>query len=325
MASCLDNIVSVRDVCAEDGEQIASLSGLDLFDAPEISINGLASVAKEEYIQGITLAKAKVALAVKLIGNDLRSVLAANSVIPSLSEPHYESGRFNTLQGFPADNKDRGVILYKNQRHNRGGLKKTKIYKVRVYPTAAFEAATLTIEDEYKTTTYTVELVANEVNEFEIDYVILGKYAKVYLNNVPVLSNVITCFTGCNGTYPNECGYVKGYNNGKELSSKEGYGIQLDFGCVCDYDELMCTLAPTYIGELVWLRSRELLLDERLRSDRLNNFVVYDKEETKRFRDELHNEYIGKWQTFASSLLGIIQKLGDSCLQCKGIRWVTNI
>jgi hypothetical protein len=325
MASCLDNIISVKDVCAQGDEPVQSLSGLDLFDAPEISLNALASIAPAEYTQGMALARAKVALAVKLIGNDLRSVLAANNVMQSLAEPHYESGRFNTLNTFVADGKDRGVVLYRNNKQGSGALRKLKIYKVRIYPTASHEVANLIIKDEYTTTTYPVELVGDQINEFDINYIVQGGYARVYLNDVSVQSNTITCFTGCGGTMPNKCGYVKGFYNGKDQSSKEGYGIQLDFGCYCDYNELMCALAPTYIGELVWLRSRELLLEERLRSDRLNNFVVYNTEETKLFRNEIHNEYIGKWQTFAGSLLNIIKSLGDSCLQCKGVRWVTNI
>ncbi|MBW7913075.1 MAG: hypothetical protein H3C54_05095, partial [Taibaiella sp.] len=81
--SKLENIISVRDVCA--GEQQQSLSGLDLMDAPEISIKNLANIANEEYTTGLNLAKKKVQQAIILVRNDMMSVMAANKVIPNLS------------------------------------------------------------------------------------------------------------------------------------------------------------------------------------------------------------------------------------------------
>lgn len=325
--SQLQNIISVRDVCAD--EQIESLSGLDLMDAPEISVKNLANIANEEYVTGLNLAKKKVEQATILVRNDLMSLLAANKVMPNLSAKKYTIGEFKTNINYPAEAKERGVTLYKNKKI-KGELRKLKIHKVNVHPLVTVEAVELKIYDDYAggtVTTYSVGLEADKVNTFNIEYTVKGTFARVLLNgtNVSVAGTYLTCFTGCNGTMPNDCGYTKGWYDDKEISSKEGFGINLEFSCVCDYEQLLCDLSQTYIGEIVWLKSRVLLLEEHLRTNRFNNWVVYGREETKEFLTDVENQYREKWQVFANAMPGILKQFNDDCLNCNGIRWMTNI
>lgn len=325
--SCLDNIISVRDVCSD--EEVSSLSGLDLMDAPEISIRNLANVANEEYVTGLNLAKKKVAQATTLVRNDLMSAMAANNVLPNLSAKKYTIGEFKTTVNYPSEAKERGVTLYKNKKI-KGELRKLKIHNVQVYALADVEDVELKIYDDYAAgtvTTYSIDLVANEVNTFSIEYEVKGSFARVLLDgtNTPVAGTYLTCFTGCNGKMPNDCAYTKGWYDEKEISSKEGFGINLEFSCACDYEQLLCDLSQTYIGEIVWLKSRVLLLEEHLRTNRLNNWVVYGREETKEFLTDVENQYREKWQTFIGAMPGILKQFRDDCLVCNGIRWVTNI
>ncbi|MEZ5016983.1 MAG: hypothetical protein R2800_08010 [Flavipsychrobacter sp.] len=325
--SCLDNIISVRDVCSD--ESITSLSGLDLMDAPEISIRNLSNIANEEYVTGLNLAKKKVAQATTLVRNDLMSAMAANKVMPNIAAKKYAIGEFKTSVSYPAEAKERGVTLYKNKKI-KGALRKLKIHTVEVYALAAATDVALKIYDDYAggtVTTYSVDLEANQTNSFSIEYEVKGSFARVLLDgtNVPVAGTYLTCFTGCNGKMPNDCGYTKGWYDEKEISSKEGFGINLTFSCVCDYDQLLCDLSQTYIGEIVWLKSRVLLLEEHLRTNRLNNWVVYGREETKAFLTDVENQYREKWTVFIEALPNVLQQFKDDCLDCKGIRWVTNI
>src|ERR1044071_2532768 len=108
----LENIISVRDVCNSEDAPV-SFSGLDLMDAPEISVLNLARIANEEYISGLALAKKKVQLAAILVRNDLMSALAENSVIPNLSVKRYVTSEFKPAVTFPAETKERGVTLYR--------------------------------------------------------------------------------------------------------------------------------------------------------------------------------------------------------------------
>lgn len=325
--SQLENIISVRDVCA--GEQAQSLSGLDLMDAPEISARNLANIANEEYITGLNLARKKVAQALILVRNDMMSVMAANRMLPNLLAKKYTVGEFKSTINYPAEPKERGVTLYKN-RKIKGGLRKLKVHEVQVYALADVEGATLKIYDDYANgmvSTYTIDLVANQVNTFNVEYELKGSFARVLLDgtNVPVAGTYLTCFTGCNGTMPNDCGYTKGWYDDREISSKEGFGINLVFSCACDYDQLMADMAQTYMGEIIWLKTRVLLLEEHLRTNRLNNWVVYGREETKEYLVDIENQYRDKWQVFVNAMPGLLKQFNDDCLQCNGIRWVTNV
>lgn len=323
----LQNIISVRDVCS--GEQSTSLSGLDLMDAPEISAKNLANIANEEYVTGLNLAKKKVEQATLLVRNDLMSAMAANKVLPNLSAKKYTIGEFKTTINYAAEAKERGVTLYKN-RKIRGELRKLKIYNVQVYSLSDAEGVELKIYDDYAggtVSTYNVDVEANKVNTFNVEYVVRGTFARVLLDgtNVSVAGTYLTCFTGCNGTMPNDCGYTKGWYDDKEISSKEGFGINLEFSCACDYEQLLCDLAQTYIGEIVWLKSRVLLLEEHLRTNRLNNWVVYGREEVKDYLADIENQYRDKWKIFIDAMPGILKQFRDDCLVCNGIRWVTNV
>lgn len=323
----IQNIISVRDVCVN--EQPDSLSGLDLMDSPEISIKNLANIANEEYVSGLNLAKKKVVQALILVRNDMMSVMAANKVVPNLSVKHHTIGEFKTNINYPAEAKERGVTLYKN-RKIKGNLRRLKIHNVEVYALADATDVELKIYDDYAggtISTYNVDLEANKVNTFNIEYELKGSFARVLLDgtNVPVAGTYLTCFTGCNGTMPNDCGYTKGWYDDKEINSKEGFGINLEFSCACDYGKLLCDLAQTYIGEIVWLKSRVLLLEEHLRTNRLNNWVIYGREETKGYLTDIENQYREKWKTFVNAMPGILKQFSDDCLQCNGIRWVTNL
>lgn len=324
MATCLDNLIGIDSSCEE-----APLSGLFLMDAPEISTKNLANIANEDYISGKELARKKIDLAVKLFQNDLMSVLAQSGFLPDISTKTYSSGDFVTTKTFPAEAKERGVVLYRNRRHT-GNLRKTVIHKVFVYPLNSATDVSLKVYEDYTggiVSTYTVDLIGNEVNTFGIDHKLKGTYAKVVLDgtNVSVASSYLTCMTGCHGTMPNECGYTKGFYNGKEVQGKEGFGINIEFSCVCDYDEFLCDLSKRYIGEMLWLKARVLVMEEHLRSNRLNNWVIYKGDELKSYMIDVENQYITKWNSFIAGLPNLIKHYKDDCLDCKRFRWVVNI
>lgn len=325
--SQLQNIISVRDVCAE--EQVVSLSGLDLMDAPEISAKNLANIANEEYVTGLNLARKKVTQATILVRNDLMSALAANKVMPNIIAKKHTTGEFKTTINYPAEAKERGLTLYKN-RKMKGALRKLVIHNVHIYSLANVDGAVLKIYDDYAggtVSTYNVDVEANKVNTFNVEYELKGSFARVLLDgtNVPVAGTYLTCFTGCNGAMPNDCGYTKGWYDNKEITSKEGFGVNLEFSCACDYEQLLCDLAQTYIGEIVWLKSRVLLMEEHLRTNRLNNWVVYGRDETREYLTDIENQYREKWQIFINAMPVLLKQFNDDCLNCNGIKWVTNI
>lgn len=322
--SCLDNIVTVRNNCVSDNPE--SLSGFDLMDAPELTPLNLADIANEKYISGYEMAKNVLANAVKLFRNDFIGTLAANKISVNLSNAVHTTSDFNTSITFPAENKERGITLFKAAAR-RGSLTKHTIKTVSVYPLVSVESTDILIYDDGMLYRYTTELTANAVNTIQVNHVMKGSSVHVLLDGseIPVASAKIKCFTGCGGKQPNDCAHAKGFNGDGNISAKESFGISVDFYCECDYEQILCDMAKGYVGNLIYLKARIGLLNERIYTNRNNNWIAYGEEEAKELKSELEQEYNQTWNTFGSSLTNSLKSYRDSCIDCKGVRWVTNV
>lgn len=326
MSNCLDNIVSVKGC---DGVKGDSLSGLDIFDAPEISLNNLANIANEEYISGLALAQDKIRLACKMVKNDLQSVMAAANVLPNLTDITYTAATFKPNKTVGLSSVQRGLVLNRNAKI-QGAMTKQVIHNVYIYPFISKSDVSVYVYDQWAggtLTTYSIDLTANQTNTLNIEYTVLGNYARVYIQDADVsfASSYLTCFTGCDGRMPNACGYVKGWYDDHTINTREGYGINIDFSCACDYDELLCGLSKGTLGNIVWMRARYELMESLIKTNRLNNWTIYNRDEAKEFTKELYNQYVIDWNTFAQSLPNVLKNMRDSCLDCRGITWKTNI
>jgi len=320
MAECLNNIVTSNFGCEDP---VTSLSGYDLSQAPELSKLTLSATANETYITGAKLAQEKLNLAILDVKNDMLGLMAANKMIPSLTQNiSYETSNFDSKKYTYLENgKEKGFSLYKvgNER-----LKRLKLTKLHVYPVVDVVDAEIKIYDSGQVATYTIDLVGGEVNTIDIDYILVGNFIRV-LADIDVYTSKLICQVGCNGAKPNECAYTKGFNGDNEVSAKEGYGLGVEFNCYCDYDNILCDLSRQYIGKIVWLKARMLLIDEMLFTDRLNNWTVYNTDRLKDLRIEVANEYTDNWNTFVNALPVMLKTYNGQCLTCTGSKWVQNI
>jgi len=322
--SCLDNIVTLTNKCGITPE---SLSGYNLAQAPEITPLNLADIANEKYIDGYTMARNVLDNAILDIKNDFLGVLAGNGIGLALANPIYTTSNFDITKSYPTSAKEKGFTLYKAP-SARSRVKKLTIKNVSVLPLNSLADTNILIYDNGNVYEYPVDLTANLINTIEINHVVQGSYARVLLDNtsVSVASSTLTCFTGCGGRLPNDCGYTKGYNGDGEISAKEGFGLSADFTCECDYESILCDLSKVYIGKLIYTKARIGLLNERLYTNRATNWVIYGEDEARAIKSELEQEYVETWNTFVSSLPNVLKKYNDNeCLPCKGIRVMTNI
>lgn len=319
--SCLDGIVTVSDVCS--GTRECSSSGYDLMDAPEISINNLAAIANEKYISGLNLARSIVINATRMIKNDLIATLNTNGILTNVQNAQYTTS-FNNNAIVPASALERGITLFRNP-SIRGNLKKVLIQKVEIYPSSSGNTV-LKVYDNGLVSSYSISLVAGQINEFQINHEMSGNYARVLVDNstIDMYSTTISCKTGCGGSAPNPCGYAQSYDGTSENRSAEGYGLNVYFSCQCNYDEFMCDLSQTYVGELIWLKSRIMLIDEQLRTNRFNDWVTYNRTDLLNFKADLTNQYVNRWNALVSGMYGILQNYRDDCIICRGIQWVVN-
>lgn len=328
--SCLDNIVSLG-YCSDE---TPSLSGFTLSQAAGISILNLADTATETYGQGIAMAEAKKTLSILQVKNDFIGALQANKIVTTISEPTYQSSVFNTSVNNGTYAGYRGITVHKSGTYRGGRLRKTFIKSIQLYPLSSGET-TINIEDGYNSYSYAVEVVGGQVNTFNEDnldnfpFVMAENFDTIRITvdntNIAFASSVITCMKGCNGTVPNPCGWVDGWDGTRAIKA-EGYGINVEFYCQCDYEQVLCDLAKSFMGELIWLKWQINIFDEQYKSNRFTDWVVYGHEEIQKvILPDLERQYNNKWNALMNGVFGILQTYKDDCLNCRSIRWRTNV
>lgn len=326
--TCLHDIVSISDPC--NPKPVACLSGLDMFHAPEITVGNLAAMATETYDSGMALLRTKLDLAILLVQNDFISALNTNGVVANTVAATYETSTVNPVAGMGMAPLERGVIVVRSTKI-RGKLRKLKLKQVVVYPLTSAASVMLNVYDvsgsKETAYRYNVELVANQENIFDVGLTLQGTHFRVTIDNtaIEMASAPVVCFEGCNGSLPNDCGYARGWDGMREVPKGDGYGINLIFGCECDFTELMCNLSKSFIGQLIWLKARILIMEEHLYSNRFDNWVVYNREDTALHRQEVQAEYQRQWQGLMDGLYAILKTYRDDCIECRGIKWHTNI
>ena len=323
MTSCLNNIVSIRDLCAESTPAKPSLSGYDIYDAPEVTFRGIAAITNAKYIRGKNLLENIRRRALMEVEGDMLKVIQGNGYAVNLQGGQFETGNFNMNITNPGAGVERGITLFQAQPSN---IRKIHIHEVKVFPIDGKETATLKIYDNGNVTEYEIQLIGGKINTFWIDYSISGNMVRILLDNTNMrtYSSTLTCMVGCGGTMPNPCGYVKGYNGTQEIKS-EGFGINATFSCDCDYSSLMCYFSKQFIGKIIWYKMRSLIQEERLNTDRLNDFTIFNRDEAKDKRVEFENIYRQEWNSFVQAMPSLLESLGDDCITCKKAQWVTNI
>lgn len=326
--TCLNNIVTLG-VC--DDEE-TPLSGLTLMDAPEISSTNLANIATEKDISGKALATRILTNAHTLLRNDILTVMASNKMLLDYTARQYETTKFIPTTTIEASALERGLTLYKADDKWRKSLKKLTINYIRVFPLTTKNDVTFYIHDsgltQAITSTYSFDLVADEINSFQVDYQVLGEYATISMvdSDVSLATAYLELCAGCSGRKPNDCGYTKSFYDGRSTSGREGYGIGALFTCECDYDVLLCNLAKSTLGKLIWQKARIMVMQEHLSSNRTNNWVIYNRDELKEYHiPKLEQEYENDYKGFIASLKTLAAQYSGECITCNGIKSVVSV
>lgn len=278
----------------------------------------------EKYVRGQNLLESSRDAAVMEMESDFLKVLLTNGYqVTNLASNSYQAAMFNTAVINPAAAFNRGITIHSAA---PSPIKKLHIHTVSVCPVESVDVAVLTIRDNNLDHSYNVQLVGGQVNTFQLDFTAAGNEVRITLDNtnLQTYNAAITCMKGCNGTVPNPCGWVAGWNGTSEVKT-EGFGISATFSCDCDYSQLLCAWAKQFTGEIVYWKARSLVMQERLNSERLNNFVVYNREEAQEKVTEFENTYRDKWNTFALALPGLLKNLRDDCIICNKPHKAVNV
>lgn len=327
--SCLDNLVTLG-ICPDDD---TPLSGLTLLNAEGISINNLANIADEDSVSGINMAMDKKALSIIQLQNDLIAALHAQKVITSISINKHHSSNFEISKNNGLYNGYRGIVLHKAGQ--KGILRSLVIDSIELYPITS-GTVTLKIDDGFNSYNLNnIAVTGGQINVLDKDISDMFPFfvnkdapqVKITIDQSAVLfsKSAIVCHKGCHGAMPNDCGWVDGWDGTNAVKS-EGFGINVNFHCECDYSLLLCSMPPTFIGELMLLKWQINIFKEQLMSNRFNNWVVYSDEKLNEVViPDLTNQYNEKWNALMQGLPDLLRKTKDPCLNCKGSRWVVTI
>lgn len=330
--SCLSDIVTLG-ICPDEA---ASLSGFQLLQAPGISLKTLAQTANENYNSGIEMAMDKKEIALIQVRSDFVGALQSNKVVTTISHPVYSVANFNPAVNKGSYSGERGLWLHKAP--FSGSLRTTYIQSVQIYPLASGDVTLkfyYELNGEVVSSGWEISLVANQLNTFDSTQLEGFPFAiPAYASNVkilfdqssiPVASSAITCLKGCNGSMPNDCGWAEGWDGIRKIQ-QEGYGVNVTFNCKCDYEKILCDLAPSFSGELIWIKWQIAIMEEQYRTNRFSDLVIYGRDELgSKIIPELRNDYIQKWNQLMNGLFAILKTYRDGCLDCRKTRWVTNI
>ena len=321
MYSCLQNIVSVSNPCF--AEKAISTSGYDLMDAPEINKSNLSQIAGSDNPNGFEFLKEQLTFAIRDVTNDFIALLNTNNLITKIFNSSISTGEFNS--GYTnQSNVKQGITLNRNLKNQRpDSIKKMIVQDVLIYPVNDHSSTILFLQDGQELKQIPIQLIGGKINKFSINHKIQSSSVQIYLDNIDTYASNLTCLVGCNGTIPNECGYVKGYKNGSEVQ-REGFGINAVFTCECDYESLLCRYSKSYVGKIIFLKTRANILKERIHNDRINSLIIYGREEAEKLHIEIENEYRETWNAFVESVPNLLANDSD-CIDCRKVKIVVNV
>jgi hypothetical protein len=321
--TCLQQIISIKDACNPNPK---TLSGYDLSDLPGINVRAASNIADEDYVTGKALLADKLRLAIMEVRTDILQFLQGNEYITQSVSALFRTGelRTGTQDGLiiaQNGNGWRGVSIF----NNRPECNLRKLFISEIYIKTDYSGVTtLRIEDGDEYYDYEVTLHAGKIDAIEINFTASKNTVSILLpDNIAVYSVNPNC--GC-GDKKNDCARVLGIV-GPVTTNAEAYGIWADVQCKCDYDYLLCQLATQgLLGQIVLHATGVKIMDEQLKTDRLNYFTIYGEDKAESIKAEWSSIYAEKWNVLIASLPGILQTIDQcGCIECGGSKLVSNV
>ena len=119
--------------------------------------------------------------------------------------------------------------------------------------------------------------------------------------------------------YSNGFNYVVKYSSGiSSLKIEGGFGVSADVDVICDEDKIRCTLIP-YLGEEIRFKAGIYLANEVLISDRLELFVLNNKEDILEVAKQWQKEYDTKMKRKIPNIFASLRGTDKCCFKNTGI------
>lgn len=323
--ACIDNIIGVRGVCGNSDTE--SFSGYYANDYPGITLQSASNSNNENTLTGYNyLVDLSRRMSMKL-NNDILAYINSNYRVNTLQAGMWSTGVYDTrvISAGNVGNR-RGIVVYKKDL--RCTFKKIKLQRIRIYSTQTANT-TLRIADTLGVVyTVNVSLTQDVIKELEVNKIFNGNEIQITLpDNIAVYSNKPNCGIGCGGTAKSECVRVMGVN-GSQLNTTEGYGIEADIDCVCDFSTLICNMAS---DKIIWQSAFELygamFYDEMIKNQRLNYLTIYKSDQIKEQAQQGFESYRNYFEQAMQGFRRYIVQLdgGCKCVDCSGLNVKTSV
>ena len=196
----------------------------------------------------------------------------------------------------------------------------------RVYIKTATDAVDLAININVNGVVVRTEIIpivtAGQTYTIELNETITQRNFSVTFDQT-----VIETYQALYNTQYQCCGSVSNYTNGFDYLLNRtlgkfrvtgGFGISADIDLACDQDKLTCTLLP-YFGEEIRFKAGVYLANEVLVSDRLELFVMNNKEDILEVAKSWQKEYNGRLKRKVPAILNSLKSTDACCFKQLGI------
>lgn len=291
-------------------------SNLFINDLPGITLKSASKIANEELQTGKALMKKAINMAVKHVFDEFRQQAQisfdSNSIVEARQIDVFGS------EVIPMAALERGLII------KRWRSELAQIFIHEVYIKAKQSGTiTLNIYDGCVTTPKSIDVVADCVTKYRLDYKAESEEVKLLFDQTAF--DVYGCtmvnnmgYNDCRcGSWSNKGLYVSGWNGTAEQSKCFGVGVYASVKCY--FENIFCALLDQ-LYFVIWYKAGIVFLQELIYSDRINAVTLFTKERAKELMAEYETIYQTKYQQAIKNAALFINSTKGECIACNGTK-----
>lgn len=324
---CFDNLIGIKSQC---GTVTDPSSGLWIDQLHGISVQNADATISQDYETGIQLIEDKIALAQKMVSNEvyqkIQGKISAVPLIENDSVGYYK----DDLPEYTADlNHYQGInITVENANYAELFISSIRL-QLKVAQSVDVEVWDLITNTKLDTVTITTT-AESEVGEVYLNKSYILNKGRLNLFICYSQGAVVTYKTGLKTKYCSNCGgwpkYTRGYvtvRGAKNTDLTASFtksnltalshtaGLQVSYTLGCSMDAFLCSISNRMAFPILY-KTGELILAEMMYSKRLNSVIsLYGKEHA-----ELRAEYDNEYNKSLYALLENMKLPNDICFRC---------
>jgi len=303
-------IIGIRDFDA----CLLPESNLFINDLPGITLKSASKITNEELQTGNNLLKKSINMAVQHVYDEFRQQMQTYFDSNSIVESRLINNFSTTVT--PAAPLERGIII----KRWRSELSQIFIHEVYIKSQQTGNI-TLKIYDGCEVTPYSIDLIADCVTKFTIDYKATEEEVKILFDQTAwdvFGCSMASSYNDCRcGSWSNKGLFINGWNGTAEQGNCFGVGVYASVKCY--FENVFCALLDQ-LYFAIWYKAGIVFLQELIYSDRINAITLFTKERAKELLAEFQTAYDLKYQTAIKNARIFLNSTKGECISCNGTK-----